>query len=80
MNNQFKVLFSPNQRSIKRFNDYFVVLPCGDDLSYIYDANGKVIGKVGYEKIQPIDEEHLLLSLKNKISYFRLSDGKLIHF
>jgi hypothetical protein len=80
MNNQFKVLFSPNQRSIKRFNDYYVVLPCGDDLSYIYDANGKVIGKVGYEKIQPIDEEHLLLSLKNKISYFRLSDGKLIHF
>ena len=80
MNNQFKVLLSPNQRSIKRFNDYFVVLPCGDDLSYIYDVNGNVISKVGYEKIQPIDEEHLLLSLKNKISYFRVPDGKLIQF
>jgi hypothetical protein len=74
------VLLSPNQRSIKRFNDYFVVLPCGDDLSYMYDVYGKLISKAGYEKIQPVDDGHLLLSLKNKISYFRLSDGKLIQF
>ena len=80
MNNDFKVLLTPSQRSIKRFKDYFVVIPCEDDFSYLYDINGKLISPVGYEKIQPVNEEHLLLSLKNKISYFRLSDGKLIHF
>ncbi|MDG1735860.1 MAG: WG repeat-containing protein [Crocinitomicaceae bacterium] len=73
-------VLAPIYRSIKKYNSYYVVLPCEDDLMYIHNVNGELACDQGFEKVQAVNESHLSVSVANKNGYFRLIDGKLILF
>ena len=78
MDAQLNSLFPPVYRSIKKFKNYFVTVGCGDDLYYIMNSAGALMSTKGFTSIKRLTQTHLLVKIKSKIGYFRLTDGKLI--
>ena len=78
MDAQLNSLFPPVYRSIKKFKNYFVTVGCGEDLHYIMNSTGALVSTKGFTSVKRLSKNHLLVKIKNKIGYFRLSDGKLI--
>ena len=65
--------------SIELFQDYFVVQSAADAFAYILDKQGKLASTIGFDKVKSLNKDCLMVDKDGERSYFRLSDGKLIH-
>tara|TARA_B110000305_G_scaffold33121_1_gene32397 strand:- start:5796 stop:7940 length:2145 start_codon:yes stop_codon:yes gene_type:complete len=65
--------------SIELFQDYFVVQSAADTFAYILDKQGKLASTIGFDKVKSLNKDCLMVDKDGGRSYFRLSDGKLIH-
>lgn len=78
LNPSLSNVFPPVYRFIKKYGDYFITLGCDNDLRYIMNIDGSLATTLSFEKVQPIKNNHLFVTMGSRVGYFRLRDGKLI--